>query len=382
MNKKNLFIVSFSILILLLAYSYRYLSNPTMLGDIPNNGLSISQVKSQKNEEESIQEVARNLSIPWEIVFLPDNSLLITERPGNLLHIDNSKNQSFKIEGVEHKGEGGLLGLALHPNFENNQWIYLYFTSKIDGVISNRVERYTINLQTNNLSNKKVIIDNIPGAIYHDGGRIAFGPDGYLYITTGDAGKSGNAQKIDSLAGKILRLTDQGEIPEDNLFKNAVYSYGHRNPQGIDWDNQNRLWSTEHGPSVIETGKDEINLISIGSNYGWPIISGNETQTNMIPPVIQSGSENTWAPGGMAIYNDTLFFAGLKGESLFSATIEKNQLTNLSKHFYKEFGRIRNIKIDPDNEWLYLLTSNTDGRGDKKEGDDKIIKIRIKDLLL
>ncbi len=210
--------------------------------------------------------VAQDLSIPWEIVFLPSGEMLVSERPGTLVRISKER-KKYQIDGIKHVGEGGLLGMALHPEIFKNKWIYLYFTTvnKVGG-LTNRVERYTF--EDDQLKNKTVILKDIPGAIYHDGGRIAFGPDNLLYITTGDAEKSYLAQNKTSLAGKILRLRDDGSIPSDNPFGNAVYSYGHRNPQGIAWDNLGRLWSTEHGRSGVFSGLDEINLIEKGANYG------------------------------------------------------------------------------------------------------------------
>ena len=278
----------------------------------------------------------------------------------------------YVIEGVEHKGEGGLLGMVLHPRFSENRWIYLYLTTKNDSGLINRVERYRF--EKDRLAEKKIIIDNIPGASYHDGGRIAFGPDNYFYITTGDAGNSNLAQDINSLAGKILRLKEDGSIPKDNPFGNAVYSYGHRNSQGLAWDNQGRLWATEHGRSGVLSGLDELNLIEKGKNYGWPEIQGDEKKTGMETPIVQSGADETWAPAGMAYWNGSLFFAGLRGESLYEVKILDNNKVSLKAHFRREFGRIRTVVLGPDG-YFYITTSNTDGRGDPKPNDDKIIRI-------
>lgn len=184
---------------------------------------------------EVISIAVQNLQTPWEIVFLPDGRMLITERPGTLTLIDNEKVQ-IPIMDVFERSESGLLGLALHPDFEENQWLYLYLTYEASDGLLNRVERYQFDGIT--LTDKLIIIDQIPGSNNHDGGRIEFGPDGLLYITTGDAGNSSSAQDINSLAGKILRLHDDGSIPQDNPFGSAVFSYGHRNPQGLAWDDQ------------------------------------------------------------------------------------------------------------------------------------------------
>lgn len=383
MNKKKLLAISLFILLLLILVAIKYLSSPKVVGDVASNGVTKSVLENQagETEEEAIQEVVNNLEIPWEIVFLPDQTMLATERPGRLVHIKPTNQEKITVEGVRHVGEGGLLGMTLHPEYEQNGWIYLYLTSNTTGSLENRVERYTFNEDNSTLSEWTVILDLIPGAIYHDGGKITFGPDNMLYITTGDAGNTANAQNTNSLAGKILRISDSGEIPQDNPFGNAVYSYGHRNPQGIAWDTNGNMWSSEHGPSGVNTGFDEINFIIMGNNYGWPTITGLKTNNSMVSPVIQSGSDDTWAPGGVAIHEDTLFFTGLRGESLYSAKISGSQLTNFTKHFEKEFGRLRAITLDPTNEWLYISTSNRDGRGTVNENDDKIIKIRLDAIL-
>lgn len=252
---------------------------------------------------ESLAVVVSNLEIPWEVAFLPAGQMLLTERPGNL-YLRESGNK-LAIEGVTAAGEGGLLGIAIHPDFSNNKFIYLYLTTRQNGQIVNRVDRYKFDGQI--LSARTEIIGKLPGASYHNGGRIAFGPDGMLYITTGDAENSSLAQDINSLAGKILRIKDDGSIPEDNPFANAVYSYGHRNPQGLAWDDQNRLWATEHGRSGTQSGFDEINLIEPGANYGWPLIQRDEEQEGIRQPIAHSGPNETWAPAGMIFYQGRFF---------------------------------------------------------------------------
>ncbi len=324
----------------------------------------------EKNEQDKIKIIAQDLNIPWEIVFLPDGDMLVTERTGTLKRI-GEKGGIYKVEGVEHIGEGGLLGMALHPDFEENKWIYLYVTTKKDNGLVNRVERYSFD--DHKLLDKKIIIDNIPGAIYHDGGRMAFGPDGYLYITTGDARRPKLAQDINSLAGKILRLDDNGRIPKDNPFGNAVYSYGHRNPQGLSWDSDGNLWATEHGRSGALSGYDELNLIEKGKNYGWPEIQGSEEKDGMVPPVIHSGPKTTWAPAGALFWNGNIFFTGLRGSSLYKVDISKNPVV-LDKYLENKFGRLRVVVLGPDG-YFYLATSNRDGRGELFEGDDKIIRV-------
>ncbi len=320
---------------------------------------------------EDFKIIADNLQIPWEIAFLPDGDLLVTERPGILKRIGKEM-RAYTIEGVQHIGEGGLLGMALHPRFSENQWIYLYLTTKNDEGLINRVERYRF--EGDRLSEKKTIVDNIPGAAYHDGGRIAFGPDWYLYVTTGDAGKNNLAQDTSSLAGKILRLKDDGSIPSDNPFGNAVWSYGHRNSQGLAWDDKGRLWATEHGRSGLLSGLDELNLIEKGKNYGWPTIEGDKGKDGMETPIVHSGPDETWAPAGVAFWDGSVFFGGLRGETLYEAKFINEREVSLKVHLRQEFGRIRAVVLGPDG-YLYITTSNTDSRGDIRANDDKIIRI-------
>ncbi len=337
-----------------------------------NFGINVEK-NSIDNKSLEYEVVADNLDIPWEIVFLPNGEMLVTERSGNLVRIN--ENKKIKIDGVKHYGEGGLLGMELHYYFEKNNFIYLYFTSEDNKKIENRVERYVIDLEKNLIKDRKVILENIPGSSYHDGGRIAFGPDNLLYITTGDAGNPDNSQNISSLAGKILRLDENGSIP-NNPFGNEIYSYGHRNSQGLAWDDKGRLWATEHGRSGLQSGLDELNLIEKGKNYGWPIIQGDDKKENMINPIIHSGEKITWAPASIIFYKGNILFVGLRGETLYVYNIGNNKL---KYYFEKRFGRLRAITLY--NEDIYISTSNRDGRGEIRENDDRIIKIPIKTLV-
>jgi glucose/arabinose dehydrogenase len=327
--------------------------------------------KSVEQTDNSIEILSDNLNIPWDLAFLPDNQILITERSGRLILLGNDK-KIINVEGVTHIGEGGLLGMALHPDFNNNSLIYLYLTSSSDGKTVNRVERYKYNNHT--LSERQVILEGILGSRNHDGGAIRFGPDKLLYITTGDAENPNLAQDSNSLNGKILRITDQGEIPADNPFGNAVYSLGHRNPQGLAWDDKGNLWETEHGRSGSESGYDEVNLIEKGANYGWPVIQGSEEKEDMKTPIIHSGKVNTWAPAGLEYLNGFLYFTGLRGESLYKAQIVDGKMALFERRLEKVYGRLRAVKVGPDG-MLYITTSNKDGRGNPKNNDDKLLRI-------
>ena len=316
------------------------------------------------------------LDVPWEIVPLPDGSLLVTERPGRLVHLVEP-GIVLDVPGVVETSEGGLLGLAIDPDFDENGWLYLYLTANENGGLVNRVERYTFNGQA--LSERQVLLVGIRGAAVHDGGRLAFGPDGYLYITTGDAGDAASAQDLASLNGKILRIAANGSIPPDNPFGTAVWSYGHRNPQGLAWDAQGRLWAVEHGPSGLGSGYDELNLIVPGGNYGWPVIQGDETAEGMLSPVLQSGGNETWAPADLAFLNGRLFFAGLRGQTLYVVEVLEQSVGPLELYLAGEYGRLRSLSVSTGG-LLYLGTSNRDGRGVPAGTDDQILLINT-DLL-
>ena len=332
-----------------------------------------------QTQSAAVEVIAQNLEIPWGLAFLPDRSILFTERPGRVRLIDKDGNllptPLTTISEVKHIGEGGLLGIAIHPDFANNNYVYLYYTYSSTGDNTlNRVARFS--LKNNQLIGEVVIVDNIPGAANHNGGRIKFGPDNFLYISTGDAQNPSQAQDKNSLAGKILRVTDDGKKAPDNPFNNLVYSYGHRNPQGLAWDSYGRLWETEHGSTAF----DEVNVIHKGENFGWPEIRGDDGREGMQKPFVHSGNA-TWAPSGVVTKDNRLYFGGLRGQAVYSLDIslkitldmrEKERLVGES--FKGQFGRIRDVVLGPDG-FLYITTSNRDGRGKVSEGDDKIIKI-------
>ncbi len=368
MNAKiRIFILVVAILGLC-GYLFFHIS-PQKTSNIPRSLLPSSFHTSIQNPK-AMETVSTGLRVPWALAFLLNDEILITERSGSVKML--SKNNILEIGEIDvhQNGESGLHGVAVHPNFNKNHFVYFYHTySSIGEQSQNKVVRYT--LEKGKIGSPTIIVDKIPGAIFHDGGRIKFGPDGYLYITTGDAQNPSLAQDKNSLAGKILRTTDEGKSAPGNPFNNLVYSYGHRNPQGIAWDKSGNLWETEHG----STATDEVNKIEAGKNYGWPDIRGNEKRDGMVSPVIQSGGV-TWAPAGATFYNNSLFFGGLRGQALF----ELNTTTlELKEHFKGELGRIREVVLGLDN-MLYITTSNRDGRGNPGANDDKIIRVNPKQL--
>ena len=384
---RKTFLLLFFIIILLTGVYviFFYLQLPSRTKNISQMVKDTINATQNSNDVPRLSIVAQNLDVPWAIAFFPDG-ILVTERKGQIKHISSQgvldSGPILTIDNVKQVGEGGLHGIALHPDFSNNHFIYVYHTYSSQGNNTlNRVVRYT--LQEVSLTNSTIIVDKIPGAPNHDGGRIKFGPDGYLYITTGDAQEPSLAQNKNSLAGKILRVKDDGSAVNDNPFINGggnplVYSFGHRNPQGICWDSNGELWETEHGPSGTDSGNDELNKIEKGTNYGWPTIQGNQTRPGMVTPIINSGTADTWAPAGAACVKSSVFFGGLRGNALYEAVIDGSNAT-LKTHLKGELGRIREVIQGPDG-MLYITTSNRDGRGVPSSGDDKILRVNPEKL--
>jgi glucose/arabinose dehydrogenase len=316
------------------------------------------------SEKVEVETLVGNLNSPWSMDFLPDGKIIFTERFGRISLLDGEPRTVGEIE-VRDVGESGLLGIAVDPEFEQNNFIYVYYAHDS----SNRVSRFVL---SDTLQNETVLLDGIPSASIHNGGRIKFGPDEKLYVTTGDATQSSLAQDTNSLAGKILRLNKDGTIPDDNPFGNYVFSYGHRNPQGVAWHlGIGDMYSSEHGP----TRNDEINVIQAGKNYGWPIEQCNEPTEVYVKP-IACYTDFTLAPSGITFHDSKLYVAGLRGNHLREITLGNDGITiTRERELLREYGRIRDVVSD--GEYMYVLTSNRDGRGIPRENDDRILKVRI-----
>lgn len=328
-----------------------------------------------------IEIVAENLNIPWAMDISEQNALYFTQRPGTVRVIKNGQLIqepliTFSSPFVS-EGEGGLLGLALDPDFISNRYIYVLHTYKENNQYYNRVVR--LHEYNNRATVDKVILDKIPASLNHNGGRIKIGPDKKLYITVGDADQPELAQDINSLAGKILRIELDGSIPQDNPIPNSpVYSLGHRNPQGITWDQNNNMYITEHGPIA----HDEINKIQPGGNYGWPLVAGKQEASliQTIKPLLDSGDE-TFAPSGITFINEgplqgRLLVATLRGKQLLSILPDEEgvEVLEIDSFLNNEFGRLRDVILASDGS-IYIATSNRDGRGIPDRTDDKIIRL-------
>jgi glucose/arabinose dehydrogenase len=318
--------------------------------------------------------VAAGLEAPWDLVFTPDGEALVSERDSSrLVSIDSSGNvEELQRLPENGTGEGGLLGIALSPNYESDGYIYAYYTTDTD----NRVTRFRLG------EDPEPILTGIPVLTYHNGGRIAFGPDGNLYVGTGDAGDTSNSQDLNSLGGKILRVTPDGDVPADNPFSNSpIYSYGHRNVQGLAWDEGGQLYATEFGQNRY----DEVNRIQPGGNYGWPAVEGEGgffASGEYIDPIA------TWAtseasPSGAAIlkngaipqWEGSFFMAALRGQRLYRLALDPSgTVTEQEELLSGQAGRLRHVVQAPDGS-LWVLTSNRDGRGTPIATDDRILRL-------
>ena len=326
------------------------------------------------SDNEFVQVLATNLENPRAIDFAGDK-IFVTEKIGRVRVVESGVllEESLATFRSVNTFDGGLLGIAVHPNFIENHFLYVYFTYENNGTLWNKIIRITES--ENKLVEAVTIFDNIPGSAFSNGGALKFGPDGKIYASTGSVSDSSHgSQDLQSLEGKILRLNDDGTIPDDNPFSDSpVFSYGHMNPKGLAWDKSGNLFVTEIGPSK----NDEINMVQPGKNYGWPEqeCSGSE---KFVDPLVCY--DPAMEPGGIVFYSgdklnleNSLIMAGLRGSGLFSLNIDNNEIDE-QKSILTGMGRIRDVIQGPD-DYLYLITSNTDGKAFPDKDDDKLLRI-------
>ncbi|HEV8366007.1 MAG TPA: PQQ-dependent sugar dehydrogenase [Gemmatimonadaceae bacterium] len=341
------------------------------------------------------ETVAKGFDTIWELAWGPDNAIWVTERPGTISRVNPTTGAKTPIGqiSVTETAEGGLLGMAFHPDFPQQPFIYLMHTfTASNGGLRNRLVRMRYN--GSSLGAPETLLDNIPGERNHDGSRIAIGPDRLLYVSTGDASTEPLAQDRNSLAGKVLRLTLDGAPAPGNPFGNATYSYGHRNPQGLVFDRtRGFLYLTEHGPS----DNDEVNRIEMGRNYGWPTVRGKcdgDAGSNEIPfcqannvveplanwtPTIAPSGADLYTSSAIRGWQGSLLFTSLVGRALYRLTLSSDgrRVESQERLFHNTFGRLRDVLVAPDGA-VYLGTSNRDGRGSPTSDDDRIIRIRAR----
>jgi len=318
-----------------------------------------------------VEVVATGLEVPWSLAFAEDGRLFVTEQPGHIRVVRHGRLERNPVATIAVAPKSsGLMGLALDPAFATNGHLYVcYMAPRGEGLVSSRLVRLT--LRRGAPAEERLLLDGHRGVGTRNGCRVKIGPDGKLYATMGDAGEPRLARRLRSPAGKILRLNRDGTVPADNPFPgSAVYALGFRNPQGLAWDAAGQLYATEHGP----IGRDEINLIQPGGDYGWPNVLGRAGHPRFIDPVIESGTD-TWAPAGAAILAGAMYVATLRGQCLLRVSLPRDRtaprLTSLLKNAH---GRLRDVVVGPDGA-LYVTTSNRDFRGTPTPGDDHILRI-------
>jgi len=328
------------------------------------------------------------LEVPWSIVFTSPDRMLVTERPGRIRIVEKGalrEKPLAVLSDVEASGESGLMGITLAPDYATSRLLYVAYA--YDTKSGPRVRVVRLRDGGDSLSDRKVIIEDIPAARYHAGCRLRFGPDGMLYVTTGDATDGKIAQDLKNLGGKTLRLQPDGSIPPDNPFPGSpVFSYGHRNSQGLDWDPvSKRMFQTEHGPSGFDGpgGGDEVNIVEAGKNYGWPLVHHRETRAGTVPPLLEytpaiAPSGASFSTGALLpSFRNDFFFTGLRGERLVRVRLDpsdRRRVAETEDLFPGVYGRLRDVVTGPDGA-LYVATSNRDGRGKVRTGDDRILRV-------
>lgn len=339
-------------------------------------GRSAQEAPPAKGSVKVVRTVAEGLDSPWGLAPLPGGGLLVSSRDdGTIVRVDEKtgkKTELGEVPGVSAAGEGGLLGIALSPDFASDHMVYAYFTSASD----NRIVRMLYDDKKpsgEQLGAPDTVFKGIPKGFVHNGGRIAFGPDKMLYVGTGESGDTGLSQDKDSVGGKILRLTPEGEPAPGNPFGNSpVYSYGHRNVQGLAWDEKQRLFASEFGQDTW----DELNAIKPGDNYGWPEAEGRSDDSGFHNPVDQWTTAEA-SPSGIAYAEGSVWMAGLRGKRLWRIPLNGTEASAEPQAFLEEeYGRLRTV-VPAGGDRLWLVTSNTDGRGSPKDGDDRILELRV-----
>lgn len=331
----------------------------------------------EKGSATVTKTLTEDLKSPWGLAPLPGGDLLVSSRDeGTITRVDGKtgkKTELGKVPGVSPAGEGGLMGLALSPAYASDHMVYAYFTTESD----NRITRMLYDEKKpsgQQLGAPDTIFKGIPKGVVHNGGRIAFGPDKMLYAGTGETGDTGLAQDKKSLGGKILRLTADGDPAPGNPFGDSpVYSYGHRNVQGLAWDEEKRLWAAEFGQDTW----DELNEIKAGDNYGWPEVEGKGGKEGFNDPVAQWKTSEA-SPSGIAYAEGSIWMAGLRGERLWRIPVRGVDGTVEPQSFLEgEHGRLRTV-VAAGADKLWVVTNETDSRGTPEEGDDKILEVTVK----
>jgi glucose/arabinose dehydrogenase len=344
--------------------------------------------RTQSGRTLRVETFVDGLEVPWSMAFTSPTRLLVTERPGRVRVVDRGRLVSRPLAvlpDVEAKGESGLMGLALAPDYASSRLVYLAYAYDTREGPRVRIARFRDDGDA--LSHRTVILEGIPAARFHAGCRLRFGPDGKLYATTGDATEGRIAQDLSSLGGKTLRLNPDGTIPADNPFPGSpVYSLGHRNSQGLDWDPKSGLqFQTEHGPSGFDGpgGGDEVNIVEAGKNYGWPLIHHRQTRPGLESPLLEftpavAPSGASFSRGtGLPSFDGDFFFATLRGERLIRVRLEagnRRRVAETEELLTGVYGRLRDVVSGPDGA-LYVATSNRDGRGRPRAGDDRILRV-------